>query len=49
VSALADVVYERARSIIGPYLGSLGASAGVVGLITGAGEAAALVLRLLTG
>lgn len=49
VSALADVVYEGARSIIGPYLGSLGASAAVVGLITGAGEAAALVLRMFTG
>ncbi len=49
VSALADVVYEGARSIIGPYLGSLGASAAAVGLITGAGEAAALVLRLFTG
>lgn len=49
VSALADVVYEGARSIIGPYLGSLGASAAAVGVITGAGEAAALVLRLGTG
>jgi MFS family permease len=49
VSALADVVYEGARSIIGPYLGSLGASAAVVGLVTGSGEAAALVLRLVTG
>ena len=49
VSALADVVYEGARSIIGPYLGSLGATAAVIGLITGGGEAAALVLRLFTG
>src|SRR4051794_6924922 len=49
VSALADVVYEGARSVIGPYLGSLGASALTVGVITGAGEAAALVLRLFTG
>lgn len=49
VSALADVVYEGARSIIGPYLGSLGATAAIVGLVTGAGEAAALVLRLFTG
>ena len=49
VSALADVVYEGARSVIGPYLGSLGATAAVVGLITGAGEAAALGLRLFTG
>lgn len=36
VSALADVVYEGARSIIGPFLGDLGASAALVGLITGA-------------
>lgn len=49
VSALADMVYEGARSIIGPFLASLGASAAVVGLVTGAGEAAALVLRLGTG
>ncbi len=49
VSALADMVYEGARSVIGPYLGSLGASALMVGLVTGAGEAAALVLRLFTG
>lgn len=49
VSALGDVVYEGARSVIGPYLGSLGATAAVVGLITGSGEAAALVLRLFTG
>jgi MFS family permease len=49
VSALSDVVYEGARSIIGPFLGQLGASAALVGLITGAGEAVALVLRLFTG
>lgn len=49
ISALADVVYEGARSIIGPYLGSLGATAAVVGVITGAGEAVALVMRLFTG
>jgi MFS family permease len=49
VSALTDVVYEGARSIIGPFLGDLGASAALVGLITGAGEATALVLRLVTG
>jgi hypothetical protein len=49
VSALADMVYEGARSIIGPFLASLGASAAVVGVITGVGEAAALVLRLGTG
>src|SRR5215468_9683743 len=46
---LADVVYEGARSITGPLLASFGASAALVGLVTGAGEAAALVLRLGSG
>src|SRR3954454_11279971 len=49
VSALGDFVYEGARSIIGPFLAHLGASAAVVGIVTGAGEACALVLRLVTG
>ena len=49
VSLSADMVYEGMRSVAGPFLGSLGASALVVGLVTGAGEAIALVLRLLTG
>lgn len=49
VSLTADMVYEGMRSIAGPYLGSLGASALVVGLVTGAGEAMALVLRLFSG
>ena len=49
VSGLADIVYEGARSIIGPYLGTLGATAATVGLVTGLGEATALVLRLATG
>jgi MFS family permease len=49
VSLLADLVYEGARSITGPFLGSLGASALTVGLVTGAGEAAALGFRLFSG
>ncbi|MBS9533564.1 MFS transporter [Mycobacterium sp. M1] len=49
VSLLADVVYEGARSITGPLLGALGASGLVVGAVTGAGEAAALGLRLVSG
>lgn len=49
VAMLADVVYEGARSITGPFLAHLGASALVVGVVTGAGEAAALVLRLVSG
>lgn len=44
-----DVVYEGARSITGPYLASLGASALLVGIVTGVGEGAALVLRLVFG
>ncbi|MCV7108149.1 MFS transporter [Mycolicibacterium chitae] len=49
VSLLADVVYEGARSITGPLLASLGATALVVGLVTGIGEAAALALRVVSG
>ena len=49
VSGLGDVVYEGARSVTGPLLASFGASAALVGLITGAGEAVALVLRLPFG
>ena len=49
VSLAADMVYEGARAITGPFLLSLGASALVVGLVTGAGEAAALVFRLVSG
>lgn len=49
VSLAADMVYEGMRAVAGPFLGSLGASALTVGLVTGAGEAVALVLRLATG
>lgn len=49
VSLLVDLVYEGARSITGPFLASLGASALTVGLVTGAGEGAALGFRLFSG
>ena len=49
VSLAADMVYEGARSMYGPILAALGASGLVVGLVTGAGEAMALVLRLVFG
>lgn len=49
VSMMADLVYEGARAVTGPYLATLGASAAVVGVITGAGEAVALVFRMVTG
>lgn len=49
VSLLADMVYEGARSIIGPYLATLGASAALVGLIAGAGEFIGYALRVVSG
>ena len=49
VSLAADMVYEGARSVTGPLLASLGASAVLVGLVSGAGEATALLLRLVFG
>ena len=49
ISLAADMVYEGARSVYGPLLGSLGASALVVGAVTGAGEAVALLLRIVAG
>lgn len=49
VSLLADVVYEGARSVTGPFLASLGASAAVVGIVTGLGEAIGLIGRLGSG
>lgn len=49
ISLLADIVYEGARSITGPLLASLGATAVVVGVVTGVGEAAALLLRVVSG
>jgi predicted MFS family arabinose efflux permease len=49
VNFFADVTYEGARSIIGPFLGSLGASATIVGVIAGVGEMAGFGLRSVTG
>ncbi len=49
VSLLADIVYEGARSVLGPYLATLGASAVVVGVVAGAGEFVGYALRWVTG
>jgi MFS family permease len=49
VSLFADMVYEGARSIIGPYLATLGASAAVVGIVAGAGEFIGYGLRVVSG
>ena len=49
VSLLADMTYEGARSITGPYLALLGASGAVVGIVAGLGELVGYALRLLSG
>lgn len=49
VSLTTDMVSDGARSIVGPILAALGASAFVVGLVTGVSEAAGFLLRLITG
>lgn len=49
VSALGDVTYETGRSVSGPYLAYLGASALVVGLVSGLGEFLGYALRLVSG
>ncbi|SPE38422.1 Major facilitator superfamily MFS_1 [Candidatus Sulfopaludibacter sp. SbA3] len=49
VSLFADMTYEGAYSIIGPFLKDLGASATQVGLIAGLGEMIAASLRYFSG
>ena len=49
VSLFADMTYEGARGVIGPYLRGLGASAVVVGLVAGFGEMLAASLRYFSG
>jgi MFS family permease len=49
LSFFADFTYEGSRSILGPYLEVLGASATVVGIVTGFGELLGYGLRLVSG
>lgn len=49
LSFFADFTYEGSRSILGPYLALMSASATVVGIITGFGELAGYGLRLVSG
>src|SRR5258708_32129803 len=49
MSFFADFTYEGSRSIIGPYLATLGASAVAVAIITGFGELLGYGLRLVSG
>lgn len=49
MSFFADFTYEGSRSIIGQYLGLLGAGALAISMITGAGELLGYGLRLFSG
>lgn len=49
VNLFADMTYEGARSIAGPFLASLGASGLMVGSVTGFGEFLGYALRLVSG
>ena len=49
VSLFADMTYEAARSIMGPYLKLLGAGAAAVGFVAGFGELIGYAFRIVTG
>ena len=49
VSLFSDMTYEGARSITGPFLGSLNASATIIGIVAGLGEFIGYALRLVSG
>ncbi len=49
VSLFADMAYEGARAVSGPFLGALGASGAAVGAVAGLGELFGYLLRLGSG
>src|SRR5881397_4098255 len=49
VNLFADMAYEGGRSIAGPFMGSLGASATIVGFVAGFGELMGYALRSVSG
>jgi MFS transporter len=49
MSFFADFTYEGSRSIAGPYLGLLGASAFAISVVSGAGEFLGYNIRLFSG
>jgi hypothetical protein len=49
VSLFSDMAYEGARSITGPFLGTLGANGLIVGVISGLGEMIGYGVRLVSG
>src|SRR5437762_13523843 len=49
VNLFADMTYEGASSINGPFLGALGAGAAAIGVISGLGEFLGYSLRVFAG
>jgi MFS family permease len=49
ISLFADMTYEGARSITGPYLGVLGVGATTIGVVSGLGELIGYAVRLGSG
>lgn len=49
VSLFADFTYEGARSVVGSYFAVVGASATIVGVVTGFGEFLGYAIRLVSG
>ncbi|HET7289558.1 MAG TPA: MFS transporter, partial [Thermodesulfobacteriota bacterium] len=49
VSLFGDMTYEAARSVIGPYMALLGASAAAVGTVAGLGEFIGYGFRIISG
>ncbi|MDR8394780.1 MAG: MFS transporter [Paraburkholderia sp.] len=49
LSFFADFTYESARSVLGPWLATMGATATVIGIVTGFGELLGYGLRVISG
>src|SRR5215472_17435002 len=49
ISLFADMTYEGARSITGPYLGAFGVTATTIGVVSGFGELVGYAVRLGSG
>jgi predicted MFS family arabinose efflux permease len=49
VNLFADLTYEGARSVTGPFLAQLGATAAVISIVSGAGEFVGYTLRAIAG